>query len=99
MLILSRRPGQKIIIDHSIELVVLEVKGDVVKLGFAAPANISIFRAELYDEVMKNNQQAVQSTIPSALTPWLPVKPDSNPHPGTHPMIHKTNISQGQVSS
>jgi carbon storage regulator len=93
MLILSRRPGQKIILDHSIELVVLEVKGDIVKLGFTAPANISIFRAELYEEVMKNNQQAVQSSIPTALTPWLPVKPEGYPASGHLPLSHKTNIS------
>ena len=48
MLALTRKVGESIIIDNNIEITVLEVKGEQVKLGISAPKEIAIFRKEIY---------------------------------------------------
>jgi carbon storage regulator CsrA len=47
MLVLSRKPGQKIVIEGGITITVVEVKGNQVRIGIDAPADIRILRAEL----------------------------------------------------
>jgi carbon storage regulator len=49
MLVLSRRSGESVRIGHSIEVKVLEVSGNKVKLGFSAPKEVAIQRDELRD--------------------------------------------------
>jgi carbon storage regulator len=51
MLVLSRKPGERVLIGEDIELVVLEVEGDRVKLGFDAPRYVPICRAEIDQEL------------------------------------------------
>jgi carbon storage regulator len=60
MLVLTRKTGQKIIIANDIEVIILETKGDTVKLGIEAPKHISIYREEIYEEIRKANQQATE---------------------------------------
>jgi carbon storage regulator len=47
MLVLSRKPGEKLVINHNITITVLEVAGNRVKLGVAAPDNVRVLRGEL----------------------------------------------------
>lgn len=61
MLVLSRKTGQKLIINDNIELVVLETRGEFVKLGINAPRNVSIYREEIYEEIKQVNQQSLDS--------------------------------------
>jgi carbon storage regulator len=56
MLVLSRKQGQRIRIGDSIELVVTEVRGDKVRLGFTAPPDVAIHREEIYRRI--NGQPA-----------------------------------------
>jgi carbon storage regulator len=58
MLVLTRKTGQKIIIANDIEVIILETKGDAVKLGIEAPRHITIYREEIYEEIKKSNRQA-----------------------------------------
>lgn len=58
MLILSRKTNQKIRIGDSIEITVIEVKGDQVKIGVEAPRSVKVFRKEIYDEIQRENQAA-----------------------------------------
>jgi len=58
MLVLSRHKDEKIIIGEDIEITVVEVKGDTVKLGISAPGNVKIYRKELYDIIAKANIEA-----------------------------------------
>jgi carbon storage regulator len=51
MLVLTRKPGERVRIGHEIELTVLEVRGARVKLGFRGPAEVPIHREELYEKV------------------------------------------------
>lgn len=59
MLILSRNKGQKIIIDHNIVISVVEVSGEQVRIGIEAPADVSIYREEIYDAIQEQNKEAV----------------------------------------
>lgn len=61
MLALTRKAGQSIIIADQIEITVVEVKGDQVRLGIEAPKDISIYRKELYDEIQAENKTAASS--------------------------------------
>jgi carbon storage regulator len=51
MLVLSRKSGERVLVGEDIEVVVLEVEGDRVKLGFTAPRYVPIFRAEIHQEL------------------------------------------------
>ncbi len=61
MLVLSRKKGETLVIDNNIELTILEVDGENIKLGINAPQNIKIYRKEIYEEIQKANQEALQS--------------------------------------
>lgn len=67
MLVLTRKTGQKLIIANDIEVIVLETKGDAVKLGINAPKNILVYREEVYEEIKKANKQSTQQVKPSDL--------------------------------
>jgi len=58
MLVLSRRPQQSFIIGHDIVVTVLEVNGDTVRLGIAAPRHVAIHREEVYRELQQANTTA-----------------------------------------
>jgi len=61
MLILSRRLNESIVIDGQITIKILKVEGEVVKLGFQAPASVSIHRQEVYDEIKRRTLEAQAS--------------------------------------
>ncbi|MDD4602149.1 MAG: carbon storage regulator CsrA [Negativicutes bacterium] len=58
MLALTRKVGERIVIDDSIIVTVVDVKGDYVRLALEAPKNIKIYRGEIYDSIVAENQQA-----------------------------------------
>ena len=70
MLILSRKPGETVVIDGRIRVKIVRMEGDVVKIGIEAPADISVHRQEVYDEIQNNNKQAVTGVRP--VLPRLP---------------------------
>ena len=61
MLVLSRKPGESIRIGDDIEISIVEVRGDTVRIGINAPRNITILRQELLAEVAKTNIEAVST--------------------------------------
>jgi carbon storage regulator len=65
MLILSRKSGESIVIAGNIRVKVMRVEGDVVKIGVDAPSSVPVHRQEVYDEIQRNNQQALmQQNMP-----------------------------------
>jgi carbon storage regulator len=56
MLVLTRKPGQSIMIGDGVEVQVLSVAGEKVRLGITAPRDVSIFRNEVYDRIENENQ-------------------------------------------
>ena len=71
MLILQRRIGQAIKIGDSIEVVVLEVSGEHVRLGIEAPREIRVLRHELLEALTAENRAASTPTNEAALGPLL----------------------------
>ena len=61
MLILSRKSGESIVIDGRVHLKIVRVEGEVVKVGISAPADVPVHRLEVYEEIQRNNQQALAS--------------------------------------
>ena len=59
MLALSRKESESIVIGNNIEITILEVKGDQVKLGIAAPKSIPIYRKEIYTQIQEANRETV----------------------------------------
>jgi len=59
MLALTRKKGESIIVDNDIEISILELRGDQVKIGITAPKEVPIYRKEVYIQIQKENQAAV----------------------------------------
>jgi len=58
MLVLSRRPGERLFIGSDIVVTVLETSGKLVRIGIEAPGNIRIYRAEIRDQIEQENRTA-----------------------------------------
>jgi carbon storage regulator len=58
VLVLTRRVGESIVVGHDIVITVLEVRGDVVRVGIDAPRDVPVHRQEVYDELSASNREA-----------------------------------------
>lgn len=58
MLALSRKKGEALIINNNIEVTVLEIKGEQIKIGISAPKEIPVYRKEVYIQIQEANAQA-----------------------------------------
>lgn len=70
MLVLSRKKEESIIIDGKIEVKIIRVDGDVVKVGIQAPSDVPIYRHEVYEQIQESNKGAVvtdRSQVPKLL--------------------------------
>lgn len=67
MLALSRKKDEAIIINDDIEIKVIEVKGDQVKLGISAPKSVPIYRKEVYVQIQEANKEAANSVDANVL--------------------------------
>ena len=67
MLALSRKKNEAIVINNDIEITVLEVKGDQVKIGITAPKEVPIYRKEVYLQIQEANKAAVDAEGMAAL--------------------------------
>lgn len=63
MLVLSRKPNESIMIGNDIEVKIVEVKGDYVKLGITAPKCIPVHRKEIYEAIQRENIEAIQTNV------------------------------------
>lgn len=60
MLALSRKKGEALIINNNIEVTILEIKGDQVKIGIGAPKEVPIYRKEVYVQIREANKVAAE---------------------------------------
>jgi carbon storage regulator len=58
MLVLSRQKDQTVMIGDEIEITVVDIRGDRVRLGFSAPAEVPVHRKEVYEAIRRENQRA-----------------------------------------
>ena len=63
MLVLARKINESIMIGDDIEIVVIDIKGDQIKLGIKAPRRISVHRKEIYNEIQSENIAAMRSDL------------------------------------
>lgn len=73
MLILSRKINETIVIGDNIELSVVDIKGDQVKLGIVAPMNVKVFRKEVYEAIQNENRAAAKSALVATSIPSLDI--------------------------
>lgn len=62
MLVLSRKINQSIVIGDNIEIMLVDIRGDQIKLGINAPKNVKIFRKEVYEEIENQNLEASKAS-------------------------------------
>lgn len=60
MLVLSRQRDETIMIGDDIEITVVDIRGDKVRLGITAPTRIAVHRKEVYEAIRRENEQAAQ---------------------------------------
>src|SRR3954471_13970135 len=80
MLVLTRRSGESVMIGDDVVITVLEVRGDVVRLGIDAPRTVQVHREEIYRELQAANRAAASpsDTAVAALSRLLkPASPES----------------------
>jgi carbon storage regulator len=58
MLVLSRRIGESVVVGDDVTITVLEVRGDVVRIGIDAPRSVAVHRAELLEQLESTNREA-----------------------------------------
>jgi carbon storage regulator len=58
VLVLTRRPGESVMVGDDVVVTVLDVRGDVVRLGINAPRSVQVHREEVYRELQKANREA-----------------------------------------
>lgn len=62
MLVLSRKKGESLVIGDNIEIKVLGVEGEQVKIGIVAPRSVAVHRSEVYESIQEQNKEALNVT-------------------------------------
>ena len=78
MLVLSRQRDETIMIGDDIEITVVDIRGDKVRLGINAPTRISVHRKEVYEAIRAENEQAARSSS----EPFVGLRQPLSPGPG-----------------
>ena len=79
MLVLTRKPGERLVIGDNIVITVVEVKGDNIRIGIDAPREVKVYRGEIYDAIVAENRQAATAT--GDLTGLDQLKPSATKKP------------------
>ena len=110
MLVLSRHRDESIIIGDDIVITVVDIRGDKVRLGIAAPIEISVHRQEVYEAIQRENRQASRLdpqdarqlerlNPPSGATSVAPAPTRIDPTRPSTPRLPRSGMSCGPQSS
>lgn len=72
MLVLSRKKDECIVINNDITIVVVEIRGDKVRLGVEAPKEVPVHRREVYDAIARGEPLEIQLGSPASMSPAAP---------------------------
>lgn len=61
MLALSRKKNEALVINNNIEITILEIKGEQVKIGISAPKEVPVYRKEVYVQIQESNKEAMNA--------------------------------------
>lgn len=61
MLALSRKKNEALVINNNIEITILEIKGEQVKIGISAPKEVPVYRKEVYIQIQEANKEAMNA--------------------------------------
>ncbi len=67
MLALSRKKNEALVINNDIEITILDIRGDQVKIGISAPKEVPIYRKEVYLQIQEANKEAMNADNLEAL--------------------------------
>ena len=67
MLALTRKKGESLVINNDIEITILEIRGDQIKLGVSAPKEVPIYRKEVYTQIQQENRKSADAQNAQAL--------------------------------
>lgn len=73
MLALTRKSGESIVINNDVEITVLDIKGDQVKIGITAPKSVPVYRKEVYIQIQEANKAASNSDGIEALKKFFEI--------------------------
>lgn len=71
MLALSRKKNEALVLNNNIEITILEIKGEQVKLGITAPKDVPVYRKEVYIQIQESNKEATDTAGLDALKDLL----------------------------
>ena len=81
MLVLSRKKNESIVINDDITIVVVEIRGDKVRLGVEAPKEVPVHRREVFDAIHRNEPPPAKRPRPSRTVPAMAAKNKPPSHP------------------
>ena len=61
MLALTRKKGESLVVNNNIEITILEIRGDQIKIGISAPKNVPVYRKEVYLQIQKENEASLKA--------------------------------------
>ena len=67
MLALTRKKDQALIINNNIEIKILDIKGDQIKLGVQAPKDVTVYRKEIHQQIQEANHEAMSAADADAI--------------------------------
>jgi len=63
MLILTRKPGESLYIGDNVKVTIVEIKGNQIRVGIDAPADLRIYREEIYRQILEENKSAAEAVM------------------------------------
>ncbi len=63
MLILTRKPGESLYIGDNVKVTIVEIKGNQIRVGIDAPADLRIYREEIYKQILEENKNAAEAVM------------------------------------